>query len=103
MIPSTPENTARIARGEFAALTEADLSVVDYRNLKCRFRHVEMNLDRVLNTQPGLVNVVDPQGLYVASYKITPVVSGAAKILLMTVSGRSRTGVSARRRKFISS
>ena len=85
LIKNTPENTDRISRGEFSALTETELGAVDYRNLKCRFRHVEMNLDRSLGKSPGLINVVDPRGLYVASYKITPIGASADKILLMTL------------------
>lgn len=85
LIENTPENVARISRSEFSALTEADLAVVEYRNLKCRFRHVEMNLERAFNGKPGITNVVDAKGLYVASYKITPTGTGAGKILSMTM------------------
>lgn len=83
LIDNTPENNERLAKGELTTLTEDPLDGLEYRKLKCVMKS-ELMLDEPPRGQPRAVNVVDAQGLCVASYRMREAARGA-KLLRMTI------------------
>ena len=90
LIDHTPENSEHLAKGELAALTEDSPDVLEYRKLKCVMKF-ELLLDAPPRGQPRALNVVDEQGLFVASYRMKEAARGS-KLMRMTIDWELMNG-----------
>jgi len=90
LIDNTPENLARLAKGELTTLTEDSPEVLEYRKLKCAMKF-ELLLKVKPQREPGVINLADERGLFVRSYRMREAVRGA-KLFRTTVDRELTNG-----------